>query len=67
MESNPKKTLTGAVSVVKFDEIEAPTVTTISHALAGKAAGLRVNQQSAQPGGGSKFRIRGGRVCQCQQ
>lgn len=54
-----KKTLTGAVSMMNMDDIEATTVTTVSHALAGKAAGLKVNLQSAQPGGGSKFRIRG--------
>lgn len=54
-----KKTLTGAVSMMDMDDIEASTVTTASHALAGKAAGLKVNLQSAQPGGGSKFRIRG--------
>lgn len=54
-----KKTLTGAVSMMNLDDIEASTVSTVSHALAGKAAGLKVNLQSAQPGGGSKFRIRG--------
>lgn len=54
-----KKTLTGAVSMMDMKDIEATTVTTVSHALAGKAAGLKVNLQSAQPGGGSKFRIRG--------
>lgn len=54
-----KKTLTGAVSVMNMDDMEVSTVSTISHALAGKAAGLRVNQVSAQPGGASSFRIRG--------
>lgn len=54
-----KKTLTGAVSMMNMDDVEVNTVTTVSHALAGKAAGLKVNLQSAQPGGGSKFRIRG--------
>lgn len=54
-----KKTLTGAVSMMNMDNLEASTVTTVSHAMAGKAAGLKVNMQSAQPGGGSKFRIRG--------
>lgn len=57
--SQVKKTLTGAVSVMKMQEIESSTVSTVSHALAGRAAGLQVNQQSAQPGGGAKFRIRG--------
>ena len=54
-----KKTLTGAVSTMDMKSVEPSTVTSISHALAGKAAGLRVNLQSAQPGGGAKFRIRG--------
>lgn len=35
------------------------TVSTVSHVLAGKAAGLQVSTISAQPGGGSSFRIRG--------
>ncbi len=54
-----KKDLTGAVSVVKMDDIESGTQSTISHSLAGKAAGLRVNRTSAQAGGGANFRIRG--------
>ena len=35
------------------------TISTVSHALAGKAAGLQVFQNSAQVGGGATFRIRG--------
>ena len=54
-----KKDLTGAVSSVKMDDAPVGTVSTISHALAGKAAGLQVNTISAQPGGESQFRIRG--------
>lgn len=54
-----KKTLTGAVSVMEMDDLETSTVSTMSHALAGKAAGLRVTQVSAKPGGGSTFNIRG--------
>lgn len=54
-----KKDLTGAVASVKMDDAPVGTVSTISHALAGKAAGLQVNTVSAQPGGGSNFRIRG--------
>lgn len=54
-----KKTLTGAVSVMDMDDLETSTVSTMSHALAGKAAGLRVTQVSAKPGGGSTFNIRG--------
>ncbi len=54
-----KKDLTGAVASVKMDDAPVGTVSTISHALAGKAAGLQVNTISAQPGGGTTFRIRG--------
>lgn len=54
-----KRDLTGAVASVKMDDAPIGTVSTISHALAGKAAGLQVNTISAQPGGGSTFRIRG--------
>jgi TonB-linked SusC/RagA family outer membrane protein len=42
-----------------MDDAPVATFSTISHALAGKAAGLQVTQNSAQVGGGAKFRIRG--------
>lgn len=54
-----KKSLTGAVGTMDMKEIETATVSSISHALGGKVAGLQVNLQSAQPGGAAKFRIRG--------
>lgn len=54
-----KKTLTGSVSVVKMTDVETSSKSTVSQSLAGRAAGLRVNQISAQAGGGVKFRIRG--------
>ncbi|MGL5261920.1 MAG: SusC/RagA family TonB-linked outer membrane protein, partial [Bacteroides sp.] len=54
-----KKTLTGAVSVVKMDASPVGTLSSASHGLAGKAAGMRVNMASAQPGGAVKIRIRG--------
>jgi TonB-linked SusC/RagA family outer membrane protein len=54
-----KKSLTAAVSVMDMKSIEANTHSTVSHALQGTAAGLRVVQTSAQPGGASSFRIRG--------
>ncbi|WP_297641916.1 TonB-dependent receptor [uncultured Bacteroides sp.] len=54
-----KKSLTGAVGTMDMKEIETATVSSISHALGGKVAGLQVNMQSAQPGGAAKFRIRG--------
>lgn len=54
-----KRDLTGSVTSVKMDDEPVGTVSSISHALAGKAAGLQVNTISAQPGGGATFRIRG--------
>jgi TonB-linked SusC/RagA family outer membrane protein len=54
-----KRDLTGAVSSIKLEDTPVATFSTVSHALAGKAAGMRVTQSSAQVGGGSKFRIRG--------
>lgn len=54
-----KRDLTGAISSVKMDDTPVGTFSTISHALAGKAAGLQVSQSSAQVGGGTTFRIRG--------
>jgi TonB-linked SusC/RagA family outer membrane protein len=54
-----KRDLTGAVSSVKMSDAPVGTFSTASHALAGKAAGLRVTQSTAQPGAGATFRIRG--------
>lgn len=54
-----KRDLTGAISSVKMDDAPVNTFSTISHALAGKAAGLQVRQTSAQVGGSTTFRIRG--------
>lgn len=54
-----KRDLTGAISSVKMTNTPVGTISTVSHALAGKAAGLQVFQNSAQVGGGATFRIRG--------
>ncbi len=54
-----KRDLTGAVSSVKMKDEPLSTVSTVSHLLAGKAAGFQVNTVSAQPGGAASFRIRG--------
>ncbi|MDR2449238.1 MAG: SusC/RagA family TonB-linked outer membrane protein, partial [Prevotellaceae bacterium] len=54
-----KKTMTGSVSVVNTVDLETSAKSTVSQALQGKAAGLRVQQQSAQAGGGADFKIRG--------
>lgn len=57
--SQSKKQLTGSVSVVKMSEVENKSKSSISQSLAGRAAGLRVSQTTAQAGGASTFRIRG--------
>jgi len=54
-----KRDLTGAVSSIKMDDAPIATFSSAAHAMAGKAAGLRVTQATAQPGAGTKFRIRG--------
>lgn len=54
-----KRDLTGAVSSVKMADEPLSTVSTVSHLMAGKAAGFQVNTVSAQPGGAASFRIRG--------
>lgn len=54
-----KRDLTGAVSSVKAKELPKSVNPSIGHMLAGKAAGLQVSQNSAQPGGSLTFNIRG--------
>ena len=54
-----KRDLTGAVSTVKASDINITAAASIGHALQGKAAGLSVMQNSAQPGGGLDILVRG--------
>jgi len=54
-----KRDLTGAVSSVKGTDLAVAGVASVAHMLAGKAAGLYVRQNSAQPGGGLDILIRG--------
>jgi TonB-linked SusC/RagA family outer membrane protein len=54
-----KKDMTGSVSSVKASDINITASASIGHALKGKAAGLSVIQNSAQPGGGLDILIRG--------
>ncbi len=54
-----KRDVTGAISSIKTEDMPTNTITSISHALGGRAAGLRVSQTSAQVGGAATFRIRG--------
>lgn len=55
-----KKDATGAISVVKVDEINKGVVTTPQDLIKGKVPGVIVTSNSGQPGVGSSIRIRGG-------
>lgn len=54
-----KSDLTGSVSQIKIDETRAATVSSVTNALAGKAAGMQVSLSTSQPGAASTIRIRG--------
>ncbi|MDR1864696.1 MAG: SusC/RagA family TonB-linked outer membrane protein [Bacteroidales bacterium] len=54
-----KRDLTGAVSSVKAGDLNIVSTASVGHVLQGKAAGLSVIQNSAQPGGGLDILIRG--------
>ncbi|MDR1120294.1 MAG: TonB-dependent receptor [Dysgonamonadaceae bacterium] len=54
-----KRDLTGAISSVKSEDLNLVSTPSIGHVLQGKAAGLAVVQNSAQPGGGLDILIRG--------
>ena len=54
-----KSDLTGAISSVKSQDLEARTITTASQALQGKTAGVQVMNSSARPGASPTIRIRG--------
>ncbi len=54
-----KKDLTGAISSVKTKDLTISSSADIGHLLKGKAAGLMIRENSAQPGGGLDILIRG--------
>ncbi|MCD7936507.1 MAG: SusC/RagA family TonB-linked outer membrane protein, partial [Tannerellaceae bacterium] len=55
-----KVNMTGSVATISSDAIESRPLTNVSTALAGLAAGVRVNQTSARPGDDSAtIRVRG--------
>jgi len=54
-----KKEITGAVSVVSSETIEALKPTRVEQALQGQVAGVNITSQSGTPGGGSTISIRG--------
>lgn len=54
-----KSDLTGSVSSVKSDEINAFPASNVMNALAGRAPGVHVKQNTGSPGGAVSVRIRG--------
>jgi len=54
-----KRDLTGAISSVRAADIVVTSSADIGHALKGKAAGLMIRENSAQPGGGLDILVRG--------
>ena len=54
-----KSSLTGAVSQVKAEDMEARTITRPEMALQGKTSGVQVLSSSAKPGASPSVRIRG--------
>lgn len=54
-----KSDLTGSVSSVKSEEINAFPASNVMHALSGRAPGVQVKQNTGSPGGGVSVRIRG--------
>ncbi len=55
-----KSDLTGSVSQVKTEELETVPVYSMEQALKSRAAGIRVTQNSGEPGGRIEVRVRGG-------
>jgi len=54
-----KRDLSGAVAQIKSDELLKGNPTDLSQGLAGKVAGVQVNQSDGAPGGGVSIQIRG--------
>ena len=54
-----KSDLTGAVSVVKMDDISEQPVISAASALQGRIAGVQILQNTGEPGSGMTFNIRG--------
>jgi TonB-dependent starch-binding outer membrane protein SusC len=54
-----KSDLTGSVSSIKSDEINAYPATNLMQSLAGRATGVQISQNTGSPGGALSVRIRG--------
>jgi TonB-linked SusC/RagA family outer membrane protein len=59
-----RKDLTGAVSKVNMDEINAAPVATLDQALSGRIAGVNIIAADAAPGAQAQITIRGGSLSQ---
>jgi TonB-dependent starch-binding outer membrane protein SusC len=57
--SAQKKDLTGSISSIKMADISNQAITSFDQAMQGRAAGVTVNNNSGQPGGGVSVRVRG--------
>ena len=57
--TSTRKSLTGAVSIVKSDQIEKIQATNVTKALEGVVAGMQAAGGNGQPGSGVSMRIRG--------
>lgn len=55
-----RENLTGAVGSITEEELQRVAVTSFDQAIQGRVAGVEVTQTSAQPGGATRVRIRGG-------
>ena len=54
-----QKEITGSTVAIKAEDLPKSPVTSVNNLLQGQAAGLNVDQRSAQPGGGLNINIRG--------
>ena len=54
-----KSDLTGSVSSIDVEELNAGVTNSVDQLIAGRAAGVQVTQASSEPGGGVTIRIRG--------
>ena len=59
--TSKKADLTGSVSVVKMNDIQGTSVTSVDNALQGRIAGLDIMSTGGDPGSASSIRIRGSR------
>lgn len=59
-----KSDLTGSVASIGSKDIKATPAASLTQAIQGRAAGVRVSQSSNAPGGGMNIRIRGGNSIQ---